>query len=178
MQIVLGQVRAGETRTPFDIARSGRLAIVQGPTSFEIQVVDLSASSPQWTSTAARTGWLHGDDISADGQMIVGSSTHNMGDNLFQFPIGGGEPRPISAVRGIRAYPRLSADGRHVAYVAYDADAGMLGVAITTTDGGPERVIKGGAGADSPCGWVGSDRIVICDDKSDPDARRYRGRDT
>ena len=35
---------------------------------------------------------------------------------------------------------------------------------MITTDGGSERVIRPGGGAYAPCGWVGNDRIVICQD--------------
>jgi len=161
-QVVLGQVSDGVGTTgTMDASPSGRVSIVDGPTSFEILTLKLGDPTATWTPLTHRTSWVWGQQFSPDGASLAGSATDNLGDNIYLFPLSGAPPRPLSEQRGIRDYPFLSPDGQHIAFDALTPEATPIGTIFTDVAGGREHVIQRGFGLGSVIGWTGNDAVVL-----------------
>ena len=158
--IILGQVSNG-VEGLMDVAQSGRLAVVAGPTSFEIALHTVSDPTGKWTPLTKRTAWVWGSDFSPDGTLIAGSATDNVGENSYLFPLTGGPAKSVTALHGIRDYPYWSADARHLAYDALTVESSPIGIRFIDVGGGRERVIAAGADRGTLRGWVGSDAVAL-----------------
>ena len=158
-QIALGQVGDG-TDGLIDASGSGRVAIVAGPTSFEILTLRLGDPAATWMASAQHTSWVWAQGFSPDGLSIIGSATDNMGDNVYVFPVAGGSPRSVTTQHGIRDFPFWSADGRHVAYNALGAESMPIGVMFTDLAGGRERPMRM-RDLEEVTGWMGNDALVL-----------------
>ena len=159
-QVVLGQVEDG-VEGMLDASRSGRMVMVDGPTTMEIAVTHLGQGTTTWVPLAHHTSWIWGNRFSPDGATLAGSATDNVGENVYLFPVSGAAPRQITARREIIDFPYWSADGRHLAYQSDSTNGTFIGTMFTDADGGGERQIRHPSGGGVLSGWFGDDALVL-----------------
>ena len=157
--LALGAVADG-TDGFIDAARTGRVVVAAGPSTYNVLVRRLDDPNAVWTTLAHSTSWVWGHDISPDGTSIAGSATDNVGENAYIFPLDGGARRMVTALHGLRDYPYWSADGRHLAYSAY-TDGTLAEQVFTDAEGGRERRLVAGRASGQTVGWMGSDAVVL-----------------
>ena len=160
VNVALGQVPDG-VEGMMDVAASGRMALIMGPTAFQILTLNLGDPAAKWEPLTNHTSWVWSSAFSPDGSMIAGSATDNLGDNVYIFPLSGHAPVALTEQRGIRDFPVWSADGRHLAYSARNPDAPLIGEMITDADGGRERMMDKAADRGYVVGWMGNDAVVL-----------------
>jgi serine/threonine-protein kinase len=164
-RVALGMVQDGADGL-MDVARTGRVVVVAGPTHDQVLAVKLGERDATWRSVAEHTSWVWGNAISPDGAFIAGSATDNVGENVDLFPLAGGAPRRVTSQRGIRDFPYWSANGRQLAYEAFTPVAALIGVMTTDADGGRERRIPNAGDHGWLIGWVGNDALVFLDGRT------------
>jgi eukaryotic-like serine/threonine-protein kinase len=152
-EVALGQVPTGY-QGAFDVARTGRVAVVVVPTIHNLALRSLDAGHTAWTPLLSRTGYLEWPTISPDGARIAETATDNLGDNIYVIPVSGGAPRALTAARGTREDLHWSPDGHHISY--YDDVRGRIGI-VSVTDG-VEHVSAVQAEYNS---WLGSNALVV-----------------
>ena len=158
--VALGAVSGG-TDGLIDAARTGRVVMARGPTTYDVLVRRLDDPHAVWTTLAHRTSWVWGNDFSPDGLSLAGSVGDNLGENAYVFPLGRAAPRIVSALHGMRDYPYWSADGRHLAYSVWNAAGTPTEQVFTDAEGGRERRLDVGLSRGLLMGWVGNDAVVL-----------------
>ena len=160
-RVALGMVQDGVDGL-IDVARSGRLVVVDGPTEYDMLALRLDQPNAQWRSVGQHTSWLWPNDVSPDGAAIAGSATDNIGENVYLFPVTGGAPIQLTSQHGLRDYPYWSPDGRHLGYSVSNATtATTTEAAIIDRDGGRERTVHQGHDLGRTIGWAGNDALVL-----------------
>ena len=155
--IVLGQVPTGyEGR--LDAARNGRVALITASTFHTLSVSRLDLSQRTWVPIATRTGFVATPAISPDGSRIAATATDNLGDNLYVFPVDGGQPHAATALHDGGEDARWSPDGQHLAYWNHKPQ----GLGLIDVAGGRPRIVI--PNFDLPGGlhdWIGNDALVF-----------------
>jgi hypothetical protein len=160
VRVALGGVQDGADGL-IDVAHTGRLVIVQGPTQYQVLMLRIGVPGAQWKPVADHTSWVWGSAFSPDGSIIAGSATDNLGDNVYLFPLDSAAPRRVSGQRGLRDFPLWSADGRHLAYSAWTVEGDIIGFMMTDPADGRERPVSADIRLGDIVGWAGNDAIVL-----------------
>jgi len=132
-------------------------------------------------------GWRYADGtVTPDGRHIICvRETHNASDvrnEIVAIPAGGGDATVLAAGRDFVAAPRVSPDGRHIAWLTWDHpnmpwDATELWIADITTDGAGTATGLLLTGAHRIAGepeeslvqpeWADSGELFVISDRSD-----------
>lgn len=80
-------------------------------------------------------------------------------DDLWSTTLDGDAPRRLTTSRAHVSHPKLSPDGRWIAYVA--ADEGARDAYVVDVEGGPPRRLTWDGEVASVCGWSGDGAVVV-----------------
>lgn len=87
-------------------------------------------------------------------------------DDLWSTTLDGGVARRLTTSRAHVSHPRLSPDGRWIAYVA--ADEGARDAYLVDADGGPPRRLTWDGDVAAVCGWSGDATVVVASSANRP----------
>ncbi len=117
---------------------------------------DLSSGSATDLTSGPTTGLAYVQHPSIRGERVVFSAE---GD-LWEVPLSGGVARRLTSSSGTHSFPRISPDGRWIAFSS--ADEGPAAIWVMPAEGGPARRLTFGPTPDFVTGWSpDSARIVF-----------------
>jgi dipeptidyl aminopeptidase/acylaminoacyl peptidase len=137
---------------------------------FEQRIASVDLLTDQLIQLTPNDLYVYEYDWTPDGKSWVATAAHGSGDgewyvaHLYQFNAQTGEGRELYKPKLQIAYPRVSPDGKHVAFIeGIMSDEGSTGgdIRILSISGGPAKDITPNIKA-SPCGlsWTAPNQIT------------------
>jgi dipeptidyl aminopeptidase/acylaminoacyl peptidase len=138
---------------------------------FEQRIASLDLSTDQLTQLTPKDLYVYEYDWTPDGKSWIGIAAHGSGDGewyvarLYQFNVQTGETRELYKPKLQIAYPRVSPDGKSVAFIeGLMSDEGSTGGEIrlvSITGGIPKNLTPGIKSSPSTLAWTSADQITF-----------------
>ncbi len=135
------------------------------------RIATLNLATGKVTELTPADLYVYEYDWTPDGKAWIGTAAHGSGDGnwyiarLYRFDAGNGEPREIYKPKLQIACPRVSPDGKNVAFIeGLMSDEGSTGgeIHVVPMEGGPARdVTPNIKSSPSALAWTGSEQITF-----------------